>query len=66
MEVKTLSQFKSKLQGGGARPDLFEVSIPAFPAVVSGDWSPSDDGENGTFRFLYVRTTPVSLYCWND
>ena len=52
MEVKTLSQFKSKLQGGGARPDLFEVSIPAFPAAVSGDWSPSDDGENRTFRFL--------------
>jgi len=52
MEVKTLSQFKSKLQGGGARPDLFEVSIPAFPSAVGGDWSPSDDGENGTFRFL--------------
>ena len=34
MEVKTLSQFKSKLQGGGARPDLFEVSIPAFPALL--------------------------------
>ena len=52
MEVKTLSQFKSKLQGGGARPDLFEVSIPSFPSAVSGDWSSSDDGENGTFRFL--------------
>ena len=61
MEVKTLSQFKSKLQGGGARPDLFEVSIPSFPSAVSGDWSSSDDGENGTFRFLCtVRTTPSS------
>ena len=28
---RTISDFKSALQGGGARPNLFEVSIPTFP-----------------------------------
>jgi hypothetical protein len=51
-ETRTLSQFKSKLAGGGARPNLFEVSIPAFPAAVSEAWGSGDDGENGTFKFL--------------
>jgi hypothetical protein len=51
-ETKTLSQFKSKLAGGGARPNLFEVSIPSFPASVSDAWNGGDDGENGTFKFL--------------
>jgi len=51
-ETKTLSQFKSKLAGGGARPNLFEVSIPSFPAAISEAWNGGDDGENGTFKFL--------------
>jgi len=29
--TNTLTQFKSILKGGGARPNLFEVSIPRFP-----------------------------------
>ena len=29
--LRTLSKFQSKLQGGGARPNLFEVSIPDLP-----------------------------------
>ena len=32
--VKTISQFKSQLLGGGARPNLFEVQIPEFPSAV--------------------------------
>ena len=51
-ETRTLSQFKSKLAGGGARNNLFEVSIPAFPSSVSEAWGSGDDGENGTFKFL--------------
>ena len=38
--VRTLSAFKSALAGGGARPNLFEVSIPSFPTALttgSGD-----------------------------
>ena len=50
MATKTLSQFKSTLAGGGARPNLFEVSIPAFPwAVEANTWS--TDYQN-TFKFL--------------
>ena len=32
--IKSLSQFKSQLIGGGARPNLFEVSVE-FPAAVN-------------------------------
>ena len=34
MRVKTLSEFKNKLKGGAARPNLFEVHIPKFPGAV--------------------------------
>jgi len=44
-ENKTISQFKSSLVGGGARPNLFEVELTTLPASVSG-W----DAE--TFRFM--------------
>jgi hypothetical protein len=43
--IRTITDFKAKLQGGAARPNLFEVSIPAFPASVSG-W------DDETFNFL--------------
>ena len=42
--LKTITQFRSKLGGGGARPNLFEVNINKFPFV--GDW------DNETFQFL--------------
>ena len=41
--LKTISQFKSRLQGGGARPNLFEVNINDFKFA---DW------DNETFQFL--------------
>ena len=52
--TRTISQFKSKLTGGGARPNLFEVQVN-FPAGVSlgiqGDGGPTEfDGDN--FRFM--------------
>lgn len=52
MDTKTLSQFKSKLSGGGARPNLFEVSIPSFPSSIAEAWGSGDDGENGIFKFM--------------
>ena len=55
-ETRTLSQFKSKLAGGGARPNLFEVSIPTFPTAIAEAWSPGDDNENGMFKFLAKAT----------
>jgi len=51
-DTKTLSDFKSKLAGGGARSNLFEVSIPSFPSAISDAWNSGEDGENGKFRFL--------------
>ena len=52
MDTKSLSQFKSKLAGGGARPNLFEVNIPAFPGAVSDAWGSGDAQEAGIFSFL--------------
>ena len=43
-ENKSISQFKSSLIGGGARPNLFEVELTTLPAGIS--WN----AEN--FRFI--------------
>ena len=43
-ENKTISQFKSQLIGGGARPNLFEVELTTLPAGIA--W-PADN-----FRFM--------------
>ncbi len=52
-DVRTLSQFKNRLAGGGARPNLFEVLIPSFPSAV-GDrvWRTGAGREAQTFQFL--------------
>jgi hypothetical protein len=34
--LKTISEFKSTLAGGGARPNLFEVELTTFPAAIPG------------------------------
>ena len=47
--VRNISQFKSKLRGGGARPNLFEVAIPSFPDYVGAVYN-NDDKSN--LRFL--------------
>jgi hypothetical protein len=36
-ENKTISQFKSALIGGGARPNLFEVELTTLPGGISWD-----------------------------
>ena len=53
--LRTLSNFKSKLQGGGARPNLFEVSIPNFPAAATGS-TPAASWNDETFQFLWKAT----------
>ena len=51
--LRTITQFKSALAGGGARPNLFEVSIPSFPtAAGSSVWTTTSGGEADTFKFL--------------
>ena len=51
--LKSLSQFKTKLAGGGARPNLFEVTIPSFPSGINlgvqGDGGGQFDAEKFTF-----------------
>jgi hypothetical protein len=51
--LKSLSQFKTKLSGGGARPNLFEVTLPSFPPGVNlgvqGDGGGQFDAEKFTF-----------------
>ena len=42
---KNISDFKSKLIGGGARPNLFEVELPTLPDGVTG-W------DADSFQFL--------------
>jgi hypothetical protein len=36
MSLRTITEFKNKLTGGGARPNLFEVSI-SFPTTLTGN-----------------------------
>ena len=43
---KNLSQFKSRLIGGGARPNLFEVELTTFPDAVAAGW------DADTFQFM--------------
>ena len=50
--TKTLSQFKSSLAGGGARPNLFEVTLPAFPGAAEEFWGEGDNESNTKFSFL--------------
>jgi len=50
--TRTLTEFKSKLIGGGTRPNLFEASINSFPTAISEAWDNSSEAENGIFKFL--------------
>ena len=50
--TKSLTQFKNKLAGGGARPNLFEVTIPTFPSSVREFWGNGSGRESETFNFM--------------
>ena len=50
----TISKFKARLQGGGARPNLFEVTIPKFPSTISAVW---DGDDRRDFGFLCKATS---------
>ena len=45
--LKTITQFKSQLRGGGARPNLFEVDITNFGGGTGGDTLGFTKGEAG-------------------
>lgn len=50
--LRTITGFKERLAGGGARPNLFEVSIPKMPNGVT--WSTQ---AQRTFNFLCDATS---------
>ena len=52
--LRTITSFKERLAGGGARPNLFEVEIPAFPSSpdLNGVWGTGVAQESDTFKFL--------------
>lgn len=50
--LRTITGFKERLAGGGARPNLFEVAIPKMPNGVS--W---DNESQRTFNFLCDATS---------
>ena len=51
--LRTITAFKSKLAGGGARPNLFEVEIPSFTEAAGQNvWRTGDNQEADTFKFL--------------
>jgi hypothetical protein len=47
--IKNISAFKTRLAGGGARPNLFEVALEDFPSEISAEW---DTEAKTDFRFL--------------
>lgn len=51
-KLRTVTGFKSKLEGGGARPNLFEVSLPALPAAALSAGAPVNWTTNEKFNFL--------------
>ena len=48
---RTLTQFKTALQGGGARPNLFEVTLTKWPAPNQG-YGNFTDNDSKNFNFM--------------
>jgi hypothetical protein len=49
-----IQQFKNRLSGGGARPNLFEVNFPSFPSGVESQYPGQvwTDNVKKNFRFM--------------
>ena len=50
--LRTITGFKERLAGGGARPNLFEVEISNFPEPIKSLWSTGPGQQAETFKFL--------------
>jgi len=50
--LRTITGFKERLAGGGARPNLFEVELPSFPDPIKNLWKSGAGQEIDTFKFL--------------
>ena len=47
--LRSITDFRSKLTGGGARPNLFQVELPGFPAAIKDKWG---DTLQKDFKFM--------------
>jgi hypothetical protein len=47
--LRSITDFRSKLVGGGARPNLFQVELPGFPAAIKDKWG---DTLQKDFKFM--------------
>ena len=58
MALKTITDFRSKLTGGGARPNLFEINLGNFGGDgTTGGWNTNIESE---FRFMCkASSTPT-------
>ena len=56
MALKTITNFRSQLRGGGARPNLFEVNLGNFGGAggVDANW---DNNSQRDFQFLCKATS---------
>ncbi len=56
MTLKTITDLKTKLAGGGARPNLFEVSIPSLPeAATNGSgWDAGSEGASAASKLQFL------------
>lgn len=50
--LRTITDFKSRLTGGGARNNLFEVSIPEFPVAARRSGAEWGKDTQETFQFM--------------
>ena len=61
--LRTITDFKSNRLAGGARPNLFEVELPAFPAAATASgatWGTASGAEAESFKFLCAAAMPAS------
>lgn len=63
MALRTISDFKARLKGGGARPNLFEVEL-TFPSAVGGLTGASNDLANFLVKSAALpasNVTPIDV-----
>lgn len=53
-KTKTITEFKTKLAGGGARPNLFEVHMPNFPQGILDQYTETPWGKPETEDFQFM------------
>ena len=53
-DLRTITNFKSRLGGGGARPNLFEVRLPSLPLAARSGNPSTQWGNEETTEFAFM------------